>query len=33
TVHIKNLREKLETERQFIKTQWGTGHVFIGEKL
>ena len=33
TVHIKNLREKLETERQFIKTQWGTGYVFIGEKV
>jgi DNA-binding response OmpR family regulator len=32
TVHIKNLREKLETERSFIKTQWGTGYVFIGEK-
>jgi DNA-binding response OmpR family regulator len=33
TVHIKNLREKLETDRQFIKTQWGTGYVFIGEKV
>lgn len=33
TVQIKNLREKLETDRQFIKTQWGTGYVFIGEKL
>jgi len=33
TVHIKNLREKLETERTFIKTQWGTGYVFIGEKI
>ncbi|EST54021.1 regulatory protein [Brevibacillus panacihumi W25] len=33
TVHIKNLREKLEADRQFIKTQWGTGYVFIGEKL
>lgn len=33
TVHIKNLREKLEKERTFIKTQWGTGYVFIGEKL
>jgi DNA-binding response OmpR family regulator len=32
TVHIKNLREKLETERTFIKTQWGTGYVFIGER-
>lgn len=32
TVHIKNLREKLELERTFIKTQWGTGYVFIGEK-
>ncbi|MBG9786746.1 MULTISPECIES: response regulator transcription factor [Brevibacillus] len=33
TVHIKNLREKLETERTFIKTQWGTGYVFIGERI
>ncbi|CAJ1004018.1 MULTISPECIES: response regulator transcription factor [Brevibacillus] len=33
TVHIKNLREKLEKDRQFIKTQWGTGYVFIGEKV
>jgi DNA-binding response OmpR family regulator len=33
TVHIKNLREKLEQERTFIKTQWGTGYVFIGEKI
>ena len=33
TVHIKNLREKLELERTYIKTQWGTGYVFIGEKL
>ncbi|CAM5796147.1 MULTISPECIES: response regulator transcription factor [Brevibacillus] len=33
TVHIKNLREKLERERQYIKTQWGTGYVFIGEKV
>jgi len=33
TVHIKNLREKLELERTFIKTQWGTGYVFIGEKV
>lgn len=32
TVHIKNLREKLEVERTFIKTQWGTGYVFIGER-
>lgn len=32
TVHIKNLREKLEIDRQFIKTQWGTGYVFVGEK-
>lgn len=32
TVHIKNLREKLESERIFIKTQWGTGYVFIGER-
>lgn len=33
TVHIKNLREKLESERIFIKTQWGTGYVFIGERF
>ncbi|WP_139492304.1 response regulator transcription factor [Brevibacillus dissolubilis] len=33
TVHIKNLREKLEADRTFIKTQWGTGYVFIGERI
>jgi len=33
TVHIKNLREKLEMEQTFIKTQWGTGYVFIGERI
>ncbi|UFJ41254.1 response regulator transcription factor [Brevibacillus humidisoli] len=33
TVHIKNLREKLEKNHTFIKTQWGTGYVFIGEKV
>ncbi len=33
TVHIKNLREKVEFERTFIKTQWGTGYVFIGERV
>ncbi|MFM1655264.1 response regulator transcription factor [Brevibacillus sp. B_LB10_24] len=33
TVHIKNLREKLEKDRTFIKTQWGTGYVFIGERI
>lgn len=33
TVHIKHLRKKLEKSRSFIKTQWGTGYVFIGEKV
>ncbi|GAA4722766.1 response regulator [Brevibacillus fulvus] len=32
TVHIKNLREKLEFAQTYIKTQWGTGYVFIGER-
>jgi two-component system, OmpR family, lantibiotic biosynthesis response regulator NisR/SpaR len=33
TVHIKKLREKIDMEDKFIKTIWGTGYKFIGEKL
>ena len=33
TVHIKKLREKIDIEGKFIKTIWGTGYKFIGEKL
>jgi two-component system, OmpR family, lantibiotic biosynthesis response regulator NisR/SpaR len=33
TVHIKKLREKIDTEDNFIKTIWGVGYKFIGEKL
>lgn len=32
TVHIKKLREKLDKEGTFIKTVWGVGYKFIGEK-
>ena len=30
TVHIKNLRCKLDTNNEFIKTVWGIGYKFIG---
>lgn len=33
TVHIKKLREKVDPKGKFIKTIWGTGYKFIGEKL
>lgn len=33
TVHIKKLREKIDGEGKFIKTIWGTGYKFVGEKL
>jgi DNA-binding response OmpR family regulator len=33
TVHIKKLREKIDREGKFIKTIWGTGYKFVGEKL
>lgn len=32
TVHIKKLREKLDKEGTFIKTVWGAGYKFIGER-
>jgi len=32
TVHIKKLREKIDKEGNFIKTIWGVGYKFIGEK-
>lgn len=32
TVHIKKLREKLDKEDKYIKTVWGVGYKFIGEK-
>lgn len=33
TVHIKRLREKLDLEDRYIKTVWGVGYKFTGEKL
>lgn len=33
TVHIKKLREKIDKENKFIKTVWGIGYKFIGEKI
>jgi DNA-binding response OmpR family regulator len=33
TVHIKKLREKIDREDNFIKTIWGVGYKFIGEKI
>lgn len=33
TVHIKKLREKINDCDRFIKTVWGAGYKFIGEKL
>jgi DNA-binding response OmpR family regulator len=32
TVHIKKLREKIDAEDKYIKTIWGTGYKFVGEK-
>ena len=32
TVHIKKLREKLDKDGRYIKTVWGVGYKFIGEK-
>ena len=32
TVHIKKLREKLDKEDKYIKTVWGVGYKFIGER-
>lgn len=31
TVHIKNLRNKLDPESRYIKTVWGTGYKFAGD--
>ena len=33
TVHIKKLREKISDCDRFIKTVWGVGYKFIGERL
>ena len=33
TVHIKKLREKINDCDRFIKTVWGAGYKFIGEKI
>lgn len=33
TVHIKNLRNKLDKENAFIKTVWGIGYKFVGGLL
>ena len=32
TVHIKKLREKIDKDNKYIKTVWGIGYKFIGEK-
>lgn len=32
TVHIKKLREKVDKDGNFIKTVWGVGYKFIGDK-
>ncbi|QRG69185.1 response regulator transcription factor [Brevibacillus choshinensis] len=31
TVHIKNLRSKLEHDKHYIKTVWGIGYKFVGD--
>lgn len=31
TVHIKNLRSKLEQDKHYIKTVWGIGYKFVGD--
>lgn len=33
TVHIRNLRNKLDPENRFIKTVWGIGYKFTGGSL
>ena len=33
TVHIKKLREKIDIGDNFIKTVWGVGYKFIGQKV
>lgn len=32
TVHIKKLREKVDRNDKYIKTVWGTGYKFVGDK-
>ncbi|HZG56074.1 response regulator transcription factor [Paenibacillus sp.] len=32
TVHIKNLRAKIDPQNRYIKTVWGSGYKFTGEK-
>lgn len=32
TVHIKNLRAKIDSGARYIKTVWGSGYKFTGEK-
>jgi len=32
TVHIKNLRAKIDPGNRYIKTVWGSGYTFTGEK-
>lgn len=32
TVHIKNLRNKLDPENRYIKTVWGVGYKFTGSR-
>ena len=32
TVHIKKLREKVDKNDKYIKTIWGVGYKFVGEK-
>lgn len=32
TVHIKKLREKIDPNNKYIKTVWGTGYKFVGER-
>jgi DNA-binding response OmpR family regulator len=30
TVHLKNIRIKMDPDRRFIKTMWGAGYKFVG---
>lgn len=32
TVHIKNLRDKIDPQNEYIKTVWGVGYKFTGAK-
>jgi DNA-binding response OmpR family regulator len=31
TVHIKNLRDKLDSANRYIKTVWGAGYKFTAD--